>query len=366
MVATKTLTRAIIEAVVVNRFTLHSAVDLLRFTAEMRTAVVGGTQCSLRSRTTGGRGWITQRHTNTSSPLPLRRFSSAQPLTSPSSSSASSASSTSFPSSVPPPPLLPSQLPHNLYRSPLRVSLDSDEGPLSSHALILDPPGRVRPTSSLIFLHGLGESPTFLRPLFHAVRLPHTRVVVPRAPLLPITGLDEMEERTWFDLLHPTIGEGTTAEDEEGIDLMAEKVRQLIEEEVARGIPYHRIVLMGVAQGGAMAVHVGMGMGEGHQLGGVGVVSGYLALRGRYPQRLTEAGRRTPLLVLHGRADRAIEWDWARKGWEALEKEGVKNIERRVEHSMNHQLTHLQFAQLMDWVQQTLPVLTPHSPTPTS
>ena len=279
---------------------------------------------------------FTQGHSRTAA-VPPRRLSSAHPATSP----------------PVPSPLLPSQLPHNLYRSPLRVSLDSDDGPLSSHALILDPTSRKPPTSSLIFLHGLGETPTFLRPLFQAVRLPHTRVVVPRAPLLPITGLGEMEERTWFDLLQPTIGEGMP-EDEEGLDLMAVQVRQLIDEEVGRGVPYHRIVLMGVAQGGALAVHVGMGMGGGQQLGGVGSVSGYVAVRERYPQRLTEAGRRTPLLVLHGRADRAVEWEWAKRGWEELERGGVSRIERRVEHSMNHQLTHLHFAQLMDWVQHTL------------
>ena len=135
---------------------------------------------------------------------------------------------------------------------------------------------------------------------------------------------------------------------------MAVKVRELIAEEAARGVPYHRMVLAGVAQGGALATHVALGMGQGQQLGGVVSVSGYVPLRGRYPQRLTEAGKNTAVLVVHGRADRAIEWEWAKKGWEQLEREGVKDIERRVEHGMSHQLTQLHFAQVMDWIKQRL------------
>ena len=248
------------------------------------------------------------------------------------------------------PPLPPSQQPHNLYRSPLRESLDNDDGPLSAHSLVVEPT-RLPHRSSLIWLHGLGESLTSLRPLLQSMRLPHLRVVAPRAPLRAITGLDEAEERSWFDVLQPHIGEGMR-EDEEGIEAMAERVRALIDEEVGQGVPYHRIALAGVAQGGALAVHVALAMPQGRRLAGAASVSGYLALSSRYPSRLSEEGRRTPLLVVHGQADRAIDWEWAKRGWEALERGGVRRIERRVEHAMNHQLTHQQFAHTLTWLEE--------------
>ena len=253
-------------------------------------------------------------------------------------------------SSSPTPPLLPSERPHNLFRSPLREVVDDDDGPLSAHALVVEP-ARLPHRCSLIWLTGLGESLTSLRGLFQATRLPHLRVVAPRAPRMPITGLGEAEERSWYDLLQPRIGEGMK-EDEEGIDAMAERVRALIDEEVARGLPHHRIALAGVAQGGALAVHVAMAMPQGCRLAGVASVSGYLALPSRYPTRLSEEGKRTPLLVVHGKADRAIEWDWAQRGWEALEKGGVRRIECRVEHSMDHHLTHRHFADTLAWIEE--------------
>lgn len=42
------------------------------------------------------------------------------------------------------------------------------------------------------------------------------RIVVPRAPKLPITALGEMEERTWFDLQSDTLKQGDE-EDARGI-----------------------------------------------------------------------------------------------------------------------------------------------------
>ena len=266
------------------------------------------------------------------------------------SPASSSSSTSSFSSSSSRVPLLPSQEPRNLFRSPLRTSLDSDDGPLSSHALLVHPT-RSPHHSTVIWLHGLGESPSSLRSLFHTVRLPHSRVVVPRAPLLPISGMDEAEERCWYDLLDRHIGEGMR-EDEEGIEAMAVQLRALIDEEVALGVPHARLALAGVAQGGALAVHVALSMPEAQRLAGVACVSGYLPLQSRYPQRLTDAGRRTPLLVVHGKADRAIDWQWAQSGWELLERCGVRHVERRVEHAMNHQLTHAQFAHTMHWLQE--------------
>ena len=142
-------------------------------------------------------------------------------------------------------------------------------------------------------------------------------------------------------------------EDEAGIDEMAARIEELLtEEEQLIGSP-SRIVLAGTAQGAAMAAHIALARPLNRQLAGVVAISGYLPLAHKYPQRLGEGGKRTPMLVVHGKGDRAIPWEWARQGWERLRALGVP-VEQRADQSMSAQLSMQQFTQSFMWISDVL------------
>ena len=246
----------------------------------------------------------------------------------------------------------PATISPDLYRSPMRDRTDdNDDGPLSNHATII-PPSTPNHTHTVVWLHGLGESLPALLPAFRSLRLPHTRLVLPRAPKLPITALDETEERCWYDVKEERMADGM-AEDEHGIDDMAQQIEALLaEEERLVPSPSH-IILAGTAQGAAIAAHVALARPAARQLAAVVAISGYLPLPHRYPQRLGEGGRRTPVLVVHGKGDRAIPWEWARQGWERLRGMGVP-VELRADQWMSAQLSMQQFTQSFMWISDVL------------
>lgn len=245
----------------------------------------------------------------------------------------------------------PSPIPSDLYRSPMRDSNDDDDtGPLSSHATVINPTQQHR--STVVWLHGLGEPVGGMLPAFRTLRLPHTRLVVPRAPKLPITALDEDEERCWFDVKEERMYDGME-EDEGGMDDMGAQIEELLaDEERLVASPSH-IVLAGTAHGAAMAAHVALARPTNRQLAALVAISGYLPLPHRYPQRLGEGGRRTAVLALHGKGDRVIPWEWARQGWERLRVLGVP-VEQRADQWMSAQLSMEQFTHTFMWINDVL------------
>ena len=226
---------------------------------------------------------------------------------------------------------------------------EDDDGPLTTHATVIHPTQQHH--STVVWLHGLGESVPGLLPAFRSLRLPHTRLVLPRAPKLPITALDEDEERSWFDVKEETMHDGMD-EDEHGMDDMAGQIEALLADE-ERLIDSSHIVLAGTAQGAAMAAHVGLARPANRQLAGIAAISGYLPLPHRYPQRLDDGGRRTPVLVVHGKGDRVIPWEWARQGWERLRALGVP-VEQRADQVMTAQLSMQQFTHTFMWINDVL------------
>ena len=245
----------------------------------------------------------------------------------------------------------PSTIPSDLYRSPMRDSADDDDdGPLASHASIINPTQQHR--STVVWLHGLGEPVGGMLPAFRSLRLPHTRLVLPRAPKLPITALDEDEERCWFDVRSESVHDGME-EDEAGMDDMARQIEALLAEEERLVASPSQIILAGTAHGAAMAAHVALARPANRQLGGLVAISGYLPLPHRYPQRLGEGGKRTPVLALHGKGDRVIPWEWARHGWERLRALGVP-VEQRADQGMSAQLSMEQFAHTFMWINDNL------------
>jgi predicted esterase len=110
--------------------------------------------------------------------------------------------------------------------------------------------------ATLIFLHGLGMSAEDISCDLAAVaaKLPWLRVVVPEAPMRPVTAYGGIEHRSWFDYLTNREGEAEDAVDTQTVRTARGVIQQLVWRECAAApVP---IILGGLSQGGCLALDV--------------------------------------------------------------------------------------------------------------
>lgn len=169
----------------------------------------------------------------------------------------------------------------------------------------------------MIWLHGLGADGHDFEPLAPYLGLGPlgVRFVFPHAPRRPVTINMGLIMPAWYDIRDAAL---VTDHDERGLAESVEAVRALLEREVQRGIPSSRIVLAGFSQGGAVALHAGLGHAE--PLAGLLVLSAYLPAPERLEAGASEANRRTPVFQAHGLLDPLVPLargesarDWLRR-----------------------------------------------------
>ena len=168
--------------------------------------------------------------------------------------------------------------------------------------LELDP--GVEPRASIVILHGLGADGTDFLPIADELKLDAVgpvRYLFPRAPVRPVTINGGAAMRAWYDILGADI---VRREDEAGLRDSMRLVRQLIEREVARGIPAQRIVLAGFSQG--CAVTLGAGLRHPERLAGLAGMSGYVPLADTTAAERHAANAGTPVFLAHGRSDGVV------------------------------------------------------------
>ena len=163
-------------------------------------------------------------------------------------------------------------------------------------------------------MHGLGASSSDFEPLLPYLGLSDVRFVFPQAPTLPVTLNGGYRMPAWYDIR--TLAPGPNREDEAGVRASSWAITELIRRENARGIPSHRIILMGFSQGAAMALHVGLRHPEA--LAGVGVLSGYLLVPETLKEEASPANNATPMLFCHGTLDDVVPLSRGRAAFDRL------------------------------------------------
>ncbi len=154
------------------------------------------------------------------------------------------------------------------------------------------------PEYAVIWMHGLGADGHDFEPIIPFLGLPPTaavRFVFPHALMRPITINGGAVMRAWYDIIEISTSKG---QDEAGIRHSAAKIRDLIGHEIERGIPAAKIVVAGFSQGGAMALHVGLGYPE--RLAGIMALSAYLMFPERLHSDCSKANSATPVFIGHG------------------------------------------------------------------
>jgi phospholipase/carboxylesterase len=198
-------------------------------------------------------------------------------------------------------------------------------------AIIIEPNSPHR--ASIIWLHGLGADGHDFAPITTELQLPDSlgvRFILPHAPHRPVTINGGYVMRAWYDITHTDIGRTS---DLGGIEESRQTVADLIDRELAAGIPPKRIIIAGFSQGGVIAIETV----THHQdiLGGAIALSCYLARN----VNLTAATRPIPVFLAHGTEDTIVPHGLGLAARDALEKQGyaVEWHAYRMPHSVCQQ-----------------------------
>lgn len=185
---------------------------------------------------------------------------------------------------------------------------------------------------SVIWLHGLGADGHDFVPIVPQFTFPANiavRFVFPHAPVRPVTINGGMSMRAWYDIYTPILG---CAEKEGEILASVSQINDLIEAEIAQGIPASRIVLAGFSQGGVIAMHTALRFPQA--LAAVIALSTYLpfssALLAQVPQRQMHLA----FFSGHGLSDAIVPIAQAKQYVNALKRQGF-NVDAH-DYSMGH------------------------------
>jgi len=175
-------------------------------------------------------------------------------------------------------------------------------------------PAKAAHKSTIIWLHGLGDSGEGFLPVAPQLALPDelgVRFVFPHAPVQPVTINGGMAMRSWYDIKSMDLDKRA---DEAGVRESAEKVEMLINKELESGIPAEKIILAGFSQGGVISLHLAPRLAQ--RVGGVMALSTYMCA----PNKLSDEAKHTDLNVFmaHGRHDDVVPHSAGRNAFDVL------------------------------------------------
>lgn len=205
------------------------------------------------------------------------------------------------------------------------------------------------PQASVIWMHGLGADANDFLPILDELDLPAVpiRFIFPNAPMQPVTINGGYVMRAWYDILTADI---VRREDETGVRNSQRAVEQLMLREEARGVPWHRIVLAGFSQGGAIALHTGLR--QARPIAGVMALSTYVPVASKLADETTDAARGVPIFYAHGTADPVVPIARAVASRELLERLG--HAVEWHEYRMPHSVCEPEIADIAAWLRRVL------------
>ena len=169
---------------------------------------------------------------------------------------------------------------------------------------------------SVIWLHGLGaDGHDFegIAPELHLKAEPNIHFIFPNAPIQPVTINGGMKMRAWYDILEMSLERKV---DMAGIYQSAKLLRQLIEQEMDKGISSEHILLAGFSQGGVIALHTGLRCP--HKLVGIIGLSTYLPTLESLKAERSTANSATPIFMGHGKLDSVVAIESGKAVFHAL------------------------------------------------
>ena len=205
------------------------------------------------------------------------------------------------------------------------------------------------PSAAVIWLHGLGASGHDFVPIIPALQLPDelgVRFVFPHAPEIPVTINGGMVMPAWFDIFALDIERKV---DTAQIKASANATIDLVEREIAAGIPSERIVLAGFSQGGAVCYEAALTYAK--PLAGLMTLSTYFATQQSIQTSSVNLGM--PIQIMHGTQDPMVPESLGRASQQHLHELGYTADYRT--YAMGHEVCLEQVRDISAWFQRVLP-----------
>ncbi|KAH7722529.1 phospholipase/Carboxylesterase [Aphelenchoides avenae] len=237
-----------------------------------------------------------------------------------------------------------------LTRFVLGANQSTDAGaPTMAHGS--DPivvPAQGQHTGTLIFFHGLGDQGSGWAQVFQQeIRLPHFKYILPNAATRAVTLNFGMQMPAWYDLFGLT---EDVHEDEAGIALATKYTHELIDKEIAAGIPANRIMLGGFSMGGALAIYAALTYPQ--TLGGVVGLSSFLLQRTKLPGD-HKANLKTPFFLGHGTNDFLVPLSYGQRTAEAI-KVFNPNVTFKM-YPCDHSTTSAELKEVLNFMKSHVP-----------
>lgn len=207
-----------------------------------------------------------------------------------------------------------------------------------------------QPVATILIMHGLGADGRDFVPVAEQLDLSSVgpvRFLFPNAPVIPVTINGGYQMPAWYDILGANL---TAGQDEKGMRQTQGTINQLIEREVARGMPASRIVVAGFSQGCAMALMTGLRYPE--RLAGIMGLSGYLPLAHTVAAERSPANEGLPVFLAHGKHDGVVPLAAATATRDALTGMGYPVDWHAYE--MEHSVCMEEIADMNQWLLQVL------------
>lgn len=202
--------------------------------------------------------------------------------------------------------------------------------------------------STLIFLHGLGDTGHGWAATMSMLRTSDMVVLCPTAPTIPVTMNAGFRMPSWFDLKTLDIG---GPEDEDGIKNATKSVHELIRKEMQLGISANRIMLGGFSQGGALALYAALTFAE--PLAGVMALSCWLPMHKSFPG-LLKCPNTLPIFQCHGDCDPVVPYKFGQLSSSVL-KTFMKNSHFQSYRGLSHSTSEPELEDLKKFIKKHVP-----------
>jgi len=211
-------------------------------------------------------------------------------------------------------------------------------------------PPRAAHTSTIIFLHGLGDTGAGWKSVAEmlAPSFPGTKWILPSARMLPVTINMQMKMSAWFDIASLTEFEN---EDEKGLLSGVQAINEIITAEVDAGTPADKIILGGFSQGCALGLLTGLTTER--KLGGLICLSGWLPIRKTAIASMTDHARNLPVFWGHGTEDQVVQYSWGEMSVKILQGVKFRDVTFK-SYPMGHEAGMAELRDLQAWLEKLL------------
>ncbi|MFT5718858.1 MAG: phospholipase/carboxylesterase [Oleiphilaceae bacterium] len=204
--------------------------------------------------------------------------------------------------------------------------------------------------STIIWLHGLGDSGNGFAPIAPELKLPvelGVKFVFPHAPIRPVTINNGMEMRAWYDIKSMDMD---SRADLDGVIDSSQRIEQLIHAEIASGIDSTKIMLIGFSQGGVIALYLGARFTK--PLAGIMALSTYMCAPQSLRAEKSVENQDTPVFFAHGQQDEVVPLFLGNSAFQTMKENGY-NVEWK-EYMMQHNVCMPEVADISAFIQAKL------------